>query len=362
MTGGSTNNQHMMQALQLARRGQGLCAPNPAVGCVITDAGGDVVGAGWTQNGGRPHAESMALAQAGERAKGGSVYATLEPCAHQGQTPPCARALIEAGVAQVFYAEKDPDPRVAGKGAAMLAEAGIATQETNIAAIATHNFGFFKRLSQARPMTTLKLAVSANGFMRTAAGQSPWITGAPARDYGHILRATHDAIMCGAGTVAADNPRLDCRLAGMAAQSPLPVIMAHNGIAGDSALANRAETEKVILYCEDAPANTDFETRPLSSLTPEGALTPEAVLHDLATHYKVNAVLLECGVRLARSFMQAGLVDSVALFRAPHDVSPPDISQENLSDLDYIGWHEADYALHETLQLGDDHFTLWHKK
>src|SRR5438093_45669 len=215
----------MLAALALARRGLGNVWPNPAVGCIIVKDG-RVAGRGWTQPGGRPHAETEALARAGEAARGATAYVSLEPCSHWGRTPPCADALIAAGVRRVVVALEDPDPRVAGSGLARLRAAGIAV-ETGLgaAAAAEINAGFFQRVRFGRPLVTLKLASSLDGRIATASGESRWITGPPARDHAHLLRATHDAILVGTGTVLADDPQLTCRLPGLARRSPVRVVI-----------------------------------------------------------------------------------------------------------------------------------------
>src|SRR5712691_553149 len=215
----------MRAALALARRGLGNVWPNPAVGCVIA-RNSKVVGRGWTQPGGRPHAETEALARAGGAAQGATAYVTLEPCSHWGRTPPCADALIAAAVGRVVVAIEDSDPRVAGGGLARLRAAGIAV-ETGLGAAdaAEINAGFLQRVRLGRPLVTLKLATSLDGRIATAAGESRWITGPAARDHAHLLRATHDAILVGTGTVLADDPQLTCRLPGLAGCSPVRVVL-----------------------------------------------------------------------------------------------------------------------------------------
>src|SRR5712691_3294525 len=215
----------MRAALALARRGLGTVWPNPAVGCVIA-RDGRVVGRGWTQPGGRPHAETEALRRAGEAARGATAYVTLEPCCHWGRTPPCADALIAAVLRRVVVALEDPDPRVAGGGLARLRAAGLAV-ETGLGAAeaAEINAGFLNRLRLGRPLVTLKLATSLDGRIATASGESRWITGAPARERAHLLRATHDAILVGTDTVLADDPQLTCRLPGLAEHSPVRVVI-----------------------------------------------------------------------------------------------------------------------------------------
>ena len=210
-----TDLRWMRAAFALARRGLGNVWPNPAVGCVLV-RDGRVVGRGWTQPGGRPHAETEALRRAGALARGATAYVSLEPCSHWGRTSPCADALIAAGVRRVVAALEDPDPRVSGSGIARLREAGIAV-ETGLGAAeaAEINAGFLTRQRLGRPLVTLKLATSLDGKIATATGESQWITGPSARAYAHKLRAEHDAIMVGTGTVLADDPQLTCRLPGL---------------------------------------------------------------------------------------------------------------------------------------------------
>ncbi|HEU0221860.1 MAG TPA: bifunctional diaminohydroxyphosphoribosylaminopyrimidine deaminase/5-amino-6-(5-phosphoribosylamino)uracil reductase RibD [Paracoccaceae bacterium] len=211
-------------AFRLAARGLGRVWPNPAVGCIIA-RGERVLGRGWTQPGGRPHAETMALAAAGEAAAGATAYITLEPCAHYGRTPPCTEALIAAGIARVVSTLEDPDARVSGAGFARLREAGIELVTGLMEAEArAANIGFLTRLAQGRPMVTLKLAVTIDGRIATGSGESRWVTGLEARRYAHLLRARHDGILIGAGTVRADDPQLDVRDLGLAEASPVRIV------------------------------------------------------------------------------------------------------------------------------------------
>ncbi len=205
---------HMRAALALARRGLGRTWPNPAVGCVLVKEG-RVVGRGWTQRGGRPHAEAEALRRAAGAAKGATAYVSLEPCSHHGKTPPCAEALIAAGISRAVIAMEDPDPRVAGRGLGALREAGIeVTPGIGEAEAREINEGFFLRLEKNRPLVTLKLAMTLDGRIATRTGESRWITGEPARARSHLLRAQHDGVMVGSGTVLADDPLLNVRLPG----------------------------------------------------------------------------------------------------------------------------------------------------
>src|SRR5262245_12025323 len=216
---------HMRAALGLAARGLGRTWPNPAVGCVLVREG-RVVGRGWTQPGGRPHAETEALGRAGDAARGATAYVSLEPCSHTGKTPPCADALIAAGIGRVVAAVEDPDPRVSGRGLARLRDAGIAVTTGVCAAEADElNAGFFMRVKLGRPLVSLKLATSLDGRIATHTGDSRWITGEAARRRAHLLRATHDAILVGTGTALADDPALTCRLPGLGERSPVRVVL-----------------------------------------------------------------------------------------------------------------------------------------
>ncbi len=202
-----TDLRHMMTALALARRGLGRVAPNPAVGCVIVDSDGAVAGRGWTQPGGRPHGETEALRRAGDAARGGTAYVSLEPCAHHGETPPCADALIEAGIGRCVIATEDPDPRVAGGGIERIRNAGVDVHVGICRLDAERlNAGFIKRVTQGRPLVTLKCATTLDGRIATHSGESQWITGDVARNWTHGLRAAHDAVVTGVATVRADDP------------------------------------------------------------------------------------------------------------------------------------------------------------
>ena len=212
---------HMRAALALARRGVGNTWPNPSVGCVIVKDG-RVVGRAVTAPGGRPHAEPAALDRAGAQARGATAYVTLEPCCHWGRTPPCTDALIAAGIARVVIAARDPDPRVNSHGIAKLRDAGIVVEEGLLADEAREIVaGFHMRMKAGRPLVTLKLASTLDGRIATRAGESQWITGAPARRAAHALRGRHDAVLVGVGTVVADDPDLTCRLAGY---RPTPLV------------------------------------------------------------------------------------------------------------------------------------------
>ncbi len=309
----------MFHALRLGARGLGRTWPNPAVGCVLV-RDGRVLGRGWTQIGGRPHAETMALLQAGQ-AVGATAYVTLEPCAHHGHTPPCAEALIAARVARVVTALTDPDARVSGKGHAMLRAAGISVTEGVLAAQArVANAGFLKRVTRGLPFVTLKLAATLDGRTATAAGESRWITGPEARRAVHLLRMTHDAVLVGSGTARADDPDLTVRDMG-AAHQPLRIVL-DSRLTHDphSRLGHTARLTPVwLLHGPDAPAAacTAWEETgaTLIALPGDGHLDLTAALQALATR-GLTRILCEAGGQLAAALIRAGLVDEVVLHTA----------------------------------------------
>ncbi|HZT20839.1 MAG TPA: bifunctional diaminohydroxyphosphoribosylaminopyrimidine deaminase/5-amino-6-(5-phosphoribosylamino)uracil reductase RibD [Dongiaceae bacterium] len=314
----------MGAALALARRGLGGCWPNPAVGCVLV-AQGRVVGRGWTQMGGRPHAETEALRRAGTAAKGATAYVTLEPCSHHGKTPPCAEALIAAGIGRAVVAMEDPDPRVSGRGVARLEQAGIPVTlgigENEAAEI---NAGFFLRIREKRPLVTLKLATSLDGRIATRTGESRWITGEAARARAHLLRARNDAVMVGSGTVIADDPLLNVRLPGLESRSPLRIVLdGRMRLPLTSALvagARLTPTWLVTLPGGDrrrrhAYVDCGVEVIEVAA-GPDGAIDLKRLLHHMAER-GLTRVLAEGGARLAAALLRAHLVDRLAIFRAP---------------------------------------------
>ena len=248
----AADQRFMQLALTLGRRGQGRTWPNPAVGAVVVKDG-VIVGRGWTQPGGRPHAEPEALQRAGEAARGATLYVTLEPCSHFGKSPPCADAIIAAGIARVVSAIEDPNPEVAGKGHARLRAAGIAVDVGLCAAEAAHDHaGHFRRIRDKRPHVILKLAVSSDDKIGAAGGKPVAITGEAARARVHLLRAQCDAILVGIGTVLADDPLLTCRLPGMEARSPVRVVL-------DRALAHSRHQPAGAFRARDAALGDDLE-------------------------------------------------------------------------------------------------------
>lgn len=318
------DERYMRMALGLAARGLGNTWPNPAVGCVIV-RDGRVVGRGWTQVGGRPHAETVALQQAGEAAAGATAYVTLEPCSHHGKTPPCTDALIEAGISRCVIALQDPDPRVSGAGLERLREAGIAVDMGCLEnAAANLNAGFLTARELGRPFVTLKLAVSLDGRIGTHTGNSKWITSPVSRQRSHLLRARHDAVMIGSNTAVQDDPDLTCRLPGLPMRPPVRVIL--DGRLRLSLTARVVRTARqvptwlVTREDVDGPRRRAFEECGLEIIPvrPDQAGYPDLGLALQAMAERgITRLLVEGGGRLAASLVRADLVDSMVWFRSP---------------------------------------------
>ncbi|MCH7930218.1 MAG: bifunctional diaminohydroxyphosphoribosylaminopyrimidine deaminase/5-amino-6-(5-phosphoribosylamino)uracil reductase RibD [Proteobacteria bacterium] len=310
----------MTAALNLARRGLGTVWPNPSVGCVLVNQG-LVVGRGWTQPGGRPHGETEALRRAGSGAKGATAYVSLEPCAHHGETAPCVDALMAAGVRRVVVATEDPDPRVRGRGMDRLREFGIEVIEGVCRdAARALNAGFFNSAENGLPLFTLKTATSLDGRIATASGQSKWITGEAARLRGHGLRADHDAVMVGIGTVLADDPSLDCRLPGLAHRSPVPIVVdSRLRLPSDSRLA-RNPTWILTLAGDhegrrEALAKSGVEIIEVAANN-DGQVDLFAAARALCER-GLTRVLVEGGARLNASLLRENLIDRLVWFRNP---------------------------------------------
>ncbi|WP_448665165.1 bifunctional diaminohydroxyphosphoribosylaminopyrimidine deaminase/5-amino-6-(5-phosphoribosylamino)uracil reductase RibD [Sphingomonas sp. CJ20] len=305
----------MAAALALSERGRGRTAPNPNVGCVIVQRG-RVVGRGWTQPGGRPHAEAMALAQAGEAARGATVYVTLEPCAHPSpRGPACADLLVAAGVARVAIALRDPDPRTDGLGMARLRDAGVeVVQGVGEATARAAMAGFLTRRKLGRPHVTLKLATSLDGRIALPSGESRWITGPQARAHVHLERARHEAILVGRGTWDIDRPKLDVRLPGIESRSPRVLVLSSAG--------------------------------------------PLARPEDIAGIEGVDHLLVEGGAHTAASFLRAGLVDRLLLYRAPILIGD---GKPALGDIGLSALAEAHcrWRLDDTRMLGSDRLEVY---
>ncbi|NNE82617.1 MAG: bifunctional diaminohydroxyphosphoribosylaminopyrimidine deaminase/5-amino-6-(5-phosphoribosylamino)uracil reductase RibD [Alphaproteobacteria bacterium] len=369
-----TNDTHYMQiALRLARRGLGRSWPNPAVGCVIVqNAGGAprILGRGWTQPGGRPHAETVALSQARERygaaeLTGATAYVSLEPCNHVGETPPCSEALIEAGIGRVVVGCADPDPRVSGTGIERLRAAGIDVTENMLQADAAElNAGFIQRVKSGRPLVTLKTAMTADGRIATRSGASQWITGSAARERVHLMRTQHDAILVGIDTVIHDDPQLTCRLPGLGDRSPVRIVFDSNlRISMAARLVKSAREVPTWIVTRD-----DRDEESASNLQQAGVEVVR-VAADEADHVDAGLALAELGNRgitrvmveggaiLNGALLRAGLVDRIACFRAPSliggDGKPAfgDLGVEKIEDMPAFAPMAREIIGDETLDI-----------
>jgi diaminohydroxyphosphoribosylaminopyrimidine deaminase / 5-amino-6-(5-phosphoribosylamino)uracil reductase len=317
----------MAAAIRLGSRQLGQTWPNPAVGALIVRHEPDgpvIVGRGWTRKGGRPHAEAEALAEAGDRARGATCYVSLEPCSHHGRTPPCAEALVKAGIARVVSAIEDPDDRVSGRGHAILRDAGIEVAVGVGAREASAvNAGHIMRVREGRPWVTLKLAVSRDGMIAGPAGAPVAITRERARTASHMLRATNDAILVGIGTALADDPDLTCRLPGMADRSPVRVVLDTDlRLRGNAKTLANVTAVPVWLVAGDAaePARrTALEARGATILTADGGI--RAALGALAGQ-GITRVLVEGGAAVAASLCEAGLIDQAVIFDGAVGIGP----------------------------------------
>lgn len=319
----------MRLAVQFARRGLGSTAPNPSVGAVIVcPDSGEVIAMGRTQPSGRPHAETEAIRRAGPRARGATMFVTLEPCSHHGKTGPCAEAIIKAGLRRVVVANTDPDQRVSGRGLAILRAAGIDVLAGVLDAEARWlHAGHLLRVTEGRPFVQLKLAVSADGLIAPGIGGKPvWVTGEEARAHGHLLRARTDAILIGRGTEAADDPALTCRLPGLEDRSPQRVVVdTRLSISPQSQLIRTAKNPRTIVLFDPDMVAGDLEerARPLKEAGAwlidvrsigGGWLDLPAVVRGLA-RLGITRLLVEGGPTVARSFLEQNLVDEVILFQ-----------------------------------------------
>jgi diaminohydroxyphosphoribosylaminopyrimidine deaminase/5-amino-6-(5-phosphoribosylamino)uracil reductase len=348
----TSDTRFMALALTLGRRGLGNTWPNPAVGAVIVrDDGAEpvIVGRGWTQAGGRPHAETEALRRAGPAARGASMYVTLEPCSHYGKTPPCADAIIAAGISRVVAALEDANPEVAGRGHARLRAAGIAVTVGEGAAEARRDHaGHFRRMREGRPQVMLKLAVSADGKAGLAGRKPVAITGEATRARVHMMRAMHDAILIGIGTALADDPALTCRLPGLEERSPVRVVLDTGlRLPLESRLVQTAHQTPVWVFAgmdadtarEDALRGAGVEVVRLDAK--HGCVDLTAVLLALGTR-GITRLMVEGGPTVAASFLDADLVDEAALFRSDIVIGADGI--------DAIDGHALD-ALTQSLRL-----------
>lgn len=321
----NADRRWMDYALRLGRRALGTTAENPPVGCVVV-RDGRVLGVGWTQSGGRPHAETEALKMAGNAAKGATAYVTLEPCAHHGRTPPCTEALAMAGIAHVVTAIEDPDPRVSGAGHAILKASGIIV-ETGLCADQTKRdlAGFLTRVAKKRPYVTLKIGVSADGKIAAGPGQRTAITGPEVKSRVHLMRAQSDAILVGLSTVLIDDPDLTCRLPGMEARSPIRIVAdTRLSIPSKAKLVKTAEQVPVWILSTRKGGVSAGITVIDCKQTPNGWVDFTDAMEVLAKR-GINRLLVEGGSHISQSFLEADLVDEVQLFQSPTVIGPQGI-------------------------------------
>lgn len=306
----------LVVAVRLAHRALGTTAENPPVGCVIVREG-RLLGLGSTAPGGRPHAETVALAMAGEAARGATAYVTLEPCAHHGRTPPCAEALAAAGIERAVIACEDPDPRVSGRGIEILKRAGIAVEVGPGREQATADLaGFFSRIIRNRPYVTLKLAVSADGMIAEAAGRQTGITGPEVKSRVHLMRAQSDAILVGRSTAEIDDPELTCRLPGMEQRSPIRLVLTtHGDFPAAGKLAATALDHPVWLLSGEKKQEIEGVISIICQ-TSGDEINLDDALRQLAAR-GINRLLVEGGAKVARSFLESGLVDEAQIFTSP---------------------------------------------
>ncbi len=365
---GARDAGFMDLALGLARRALGNCWPNPAVGAVIVGAGthdGRVLGRGWTQPGGRPHAETQALAAAArlgpEAVAGGTAYVTLEPCNHHGKTPPCTEALLQAGIGRVVAATEDPDARVSGSGLKRLAAAGIAVEiGVREQAARSLNAGYLMRQAVGRPLVTWKTATSLDGRIASHTGNSRWITGEAARARGHLLRAQHDGIMVGAETATRDDPSLDCRLPGLAQMTPVRIVVdSRLRLPLTSKLVQTAQRHRTWLVTTTTAEPQRVEAfravgvEVLSmAATADGWIDLQKALTALGDR-GLTRVLVEGGAHLVASLMRASLVDEIAWFRAPTIIGGDGIPATVALGVDRV-LEAPGFQRRGEMRLGDD--------
>jgi diaminohydroxyphosphoribosylaminopyrimidine deaminase / 5-amino-6-(5-phosphoribosylamino)uracil reductase len=356
------DRRFMAVALGLARRVLGTTAPNPAVGAVIVDeATGELIARGWTQPGGRPHAEAHVLERAGAQARGRTMYVTLEPCSHHGRTPPCADAIRGAGIRRLVGAIEDPNPEISGRGFASLRQAGVAV-ETGVCAEAARWMagGHILRMTQGRPFVQLKLAVSADALIAPGDGQPRWVTSPSARAYAHLLRARADAILIGRQTVQDDDPQLTCRLPGLGQRSPRRYVLdTWFRTPGSSKLASTADAVAVTLIgALEAPQPElpgSVATRRVA--LEDGRLSLRAVL-DVLKADGITRLLIEGGPHVAGSFVAADLVDEAIIARGTETLGAAGVRPLADRGLEVFG-DETRWLLHSDRYLGSNRISVY---
>ena len=355
----SADRRWMGMALGMAKRHRGLTWPNPSVGCVLVKEG-RLLARAVTAKAGRPHAETQALDSAGPAAQGATAYVTLEPCAHQGQTPPCALKLIEAGVARVVVGADDPDPRVAGRGFALLQEAGIGLDRACQNEAEEVHRGFLTRVRAGRPFVTLKLASSLDGKLATSTGESRWITGEAARRRVHLMRAQSDAVLIGRGTAQQDAPRLDVRDLGLAERTPLAIVASSTGDVPPGPLAEAAGTRPVwVAHGQPTlpDATAALGVRGLRIDRTEEGLDLTSLMMRLGEE-GLTEILCEGGPTLAAGLLEAGLVDELVWMTAGLTLGADGLN--GLGPLGYGALSKAPrFTLHHAQALGPDVLSVW---
>lgn len=357
------DHSFLLHALRLAERGLGRTWPNPSVGCVIVKEG-RIVGLGRTADGGRPHAETVALAMAGEDARGASVYVSLEPCAHHGKTPPCTQALIDAGVARVVIGCEDPDPRVQGKGAAMLRSAGVEVKEITNQESRIMNRGFFRRVQHGLPYVSLKLATSSDFFMARGDGGGQWITGEAARAHGQRLRGMHDAMLTGIGTVLMDDPMLNVRpplcphpnlvrvVADRQLRLPLSSKLVRSANVHPLWVITTAEAvEKAASHA------TELREAGVSLMVVENQDLPPALMLKLLAEAGITRVMVEAGPALSSAFLRDGQVHTLHWYQAPMMLGST--GKSRMDALDSKQQIIRPESAAEALKLGEDTYTRY---
>jgi diaminohydroxyphosphoribosylaminopyrimidine deaminase/5-amino-6-(5-phosphoribosylamino)uracil reductase len=364
----ASDEDHMAQALALARRGLGTTWPNPSVGCVVVSATGEIVGRGVTAPGGRPHAEAIALQRAGRAAADATLYVTLEPCAHEGRGAACADAIASAGPARVVVAMGDPDPRTSGHGLARLHAAGIEVTEGVLHDEACEvTLGHVLRVTEGRPAVTLKLAVGSDGRVpRGEAGAPTWITGDLARAHAHLLRARSDAILVGRGTVMADNPSLTCRLPGMECRSPVRVILDRRLRTPTDARLFEDQMVPVWFICArdemepNAAALQELgaEIIPVT-IDAHGLPAIKEALDQLAKR-GITRVLVEGGPSVAQVFLDGDLVDEAVIYRGSRPAGSDGLLPFVSEGLDRLT-DSGHFTLTQERTFGPDGMTWWQR-
>lgn len=364
----ASDEDHMAQALQLARRGLGLTWPNPSVGAIVVAPSGEIVARGWTAPGGRPHAETIALDRAGKKARGATIYVTLEPCAHDGgRGPACADLIAAARPVRAVIALADPDPRTKGRGIERLAAAGIAVSTGVLAHEAEEVArGHILRVTENRPAVTLKLAVGSNGLMPRGEGAPVWITGPDARAHGHLLRARNDAILVGRGTILADDPSLTCRLPGMSCRSPVRVVLDRRLRTPPQARLFNDLMVPVWLVCaaDEENPNTDALQDRGAEIVPvpvddHGMLGLQDVLETLAMR-GITRVLVEGGPSVARAFLDADLIDEAVIYHGPKPAGADGLMPFVSEGLDRLT-ASGHFTQREARSFGPDRMTWWRR-